>query len=104
MRRSLRVRTNGHAADNIIAGTVVDGPAWRAGLRDGMRLIGRRGGEIGNPTVEIAYEIEDAQGRRVLSWMPQGARTVRFRQLNLAAAQQNGGPGLGPCGRRLAGL
>lgn len=33
------------AHDRIIAGVAQDGPAWQAGMRDGMTLIGRSGGE-----------------------------------------------------------
>jgi predicted metalloprotease with PDZ domain len=69
--------------DNIIAGVVRDGPAWRAGLRDGMRLLGRPGGEIGNPDVEIAYEVLDGETPRTLRWMPRGPGLERFRRFQL---------------------
>jgi predicted metalloprotease with PDZ domain len=82
---------------DIVRGTIVDGPAWVAGLRDGMKLIGRRGGEIGDPDQEIAYEIEDGGERRVLRWMPRGQGRERFRRLAMradltpACAQRLGG-------------
>ena len=63
-----------------IAGVVVDGPAWRAGLRDGMRLIRRSGGEIGNAAVEIAYEVDDRGTPKTLRWLPEGEGIERYRE------------------------
>jgi len=63
-----------------IAGVMVDGPAWRAGLRDGMRLIRRSGGEIGNAAVEIAYEVDDRGTPKTLRWLPEGEGLERYRE------------------------
>lgn len=90
------------AANNVITGTITDGPAWRAGLRDGMRLIGRPRGEIGNANVEISYEVEDSQGRRTLSWMPRGQGVERFRRLVLEPQAESAS--IQACVRRLGGL
>lgn len=83
---------------NIIAGVARDGPAWQAGLRDGMRLVARPGGEIGNPDVEIVYEVLDGETPRTLRWMPRGPGQERFRQLRLDAARDDS-----TCRRRLGG-
>jgi predicted metalloprotease with PDZ domain len=70
------------ANGSVIHGVVVDGPAHRAGLRDGMKLLARKGGTIGDASVEIAYEVSDGpQAPQVLRWMPQGPGREVFRQL-----------------------
>lgn len=80
------------ANNDSIRGVIVDGPAWKAGLRDGMKLIRRTAGEIGNSEMEIAYDIEDAGVAKTLRWMPegQGQQTVRrmiFDKGNAAACK-----------------
>ncbi len=90
-----RTIANGH----VINGVVPGGPAHRAGLRDGMKLVARRAGEIGDATVEIAYEVIDAVGQtRTLRWLPVGSGRTVYRQLQLtpkavqpACARQLGG-------------
>jgi predicted metalloprotease with PDZ domain len=71
------------AKSNIISGVMVNGPAWNAGLRDGMKLIRRSGGQIGVSTVEIAYDIEHNGKQQTLRWMPEGQGEERFRQFML---------------------
>jgi predicted metalloprotease with PDZ domain len=68
---------------NIVAGVVKGGPAERAGLRDGMKLVKRSGGEIGNSQLEIAYDVIDGETPKTLRWMPEGPGRERFRQLAL---------------------
>lgn len=69
----------------VISGVVANGPAWRAGLRDGMRLVRRSGGEIGNSAVQIAYEIEDSGTKKELRWLPEGSAMEKVRRFRLAA-------------------
>jgi predicted metalloprotease with PDZ domain len=69
------------ANNNIVKGVVVNGPAWQSGLRDGMKLIGRSGGEIGNSTVEIIYDVMDKDSRRSLHWLPEGEGMEKYRVL-----------------------
>jgi predicted metalloprotease with PDZ domain len=71
--------------NDVIAGVRVDGPAYRAGMRDGMVLLRRSGGEIGNPDLEIAYDVMDGQTPRTLRYMPRGEGEERFRRLALRA-------------------
>lgn len=59
------------ANDDIITGVIQDGRAWRAGLRNGMKLIDRSGGAIGDSMIEIAYDVEDKGVKKTLRWMPQ---------------------------------
>ena len=71
------------AHDRIIAGVAQDGPAWQAGMRDGMTLIGRSGGEIGNSQNEIAYDVDDGGTKRTLRYMPQGRARETVREFAL---------------------
>lgn len=75
--------------NNTIAGVVKDGPAYKAGMRDGMTLVGRRGGLIGDSRQEIVYEVVDQGKSLTLRYLPEGEGTESFRELaierNLAA-------------------
>lgn len=74
------------ANGNVVAGVVENGPAWKAGLRDGMTIVERVGGEIGNSQVELVYEIRDGDRSLTLKWMPTGSSIERFRMLKLSEA------------------
>lgn len=70
------------AAGNVIVGVNPTGDAYRAGLRNGMKLVRREAGEIGNPKVEIAYRIAGIDGQeQVLRWRPVAPKPVRLQQL-----------------------
>jgi predicted metalloprotease with PDZ domain len=89
------------AANMVVAGVNPQGPAYAAGLRDGMKILKRIGGAIGDSTVEIAYELEDQGAKRTLRWLPEGQGRERFRALQLT-------PNMGPearaaCAARLSG-
>ena len=71
------------ANGRIIAGVARGGPAWQAGMRDGMTLIGRSGGEIGNSQREIAYDVDDGGTKRTLRYMPQGRGRETVREFAL---------------------
>jgi predicted metalloprotease with PDZ domain len=75
------------ANNNMITGVIVDGPAWKAGLRDGMKLVRRSGGEIGNSEVEIAYDVEDAGVAKTLRWMPEGEGQETVRRIVIDKAK-----------------
>jgi len=66
-----------------ITGVDPELPAWRAGLRDGMTLVRRDAGTIGDATQEIAYRVMDQGSERVIRYLPQGHGTVRFQSLQL---------------------
>jgi predicted metalloprotease with PDZ domain len=68
------------ANDNVITGVVVNSPAYNAGMRDGMRLVRREGGEIGNSAAEIAYRVAVDREERTLRYLPQGAGPPVTRQ------------------------
>jgi predicted metalloprotease with PDZ domain len=75
-------------AGGVIAGVVPDGPAYAAGMRDGMKLIRLESGTIGDSSVEIAYRVADESGERVLRFMPEGKRDYEVQRIELNA----GGP------------
>lgn len=78
------------ANNRIITGVIVNGPAWNAGLRDGMKLVQRSAGEIGNSEVEIAYEVDDKGVAKTLKWMPEGEGEELIRRLLLDPAKTDG--------------
>jgi predicted metalloprotease with PDZ domain len=73
-------------ADGIIAGVAPDGPAYAAGMRDGMRLVQREAGKIGDSTVELAYRVSDSGGERVISYRPEGKAEFEIQRLELTAS------------------
>jgi predicted metalloprotease with PDZ domain len=71
------------ANNGVINGVDPESPAHAAGMRDGMVLIRRDGGEIGNAELEIAYVVRDGDQERTLRYMPRGRRTFTLQQLAL---------------------
>lgn len=69
------------ANNNIIAGVVRSGPAYAAGMRDGMILVRREAGEIGNAELEIAYVVRDGETERTLRYMPRGEGSFTLQRL-----------------------
>lgn len=69
------------AAGMSIRGTDPSGPAYAAGIRDGMKLIKRETGTIGDSSREIAYRVADAQGEHVIRYLPAARETFEVQQL-----------------------
>jgi predicted metalloprotease with PDZ domain len=56
---------------NVMTGLRDDSPAWRAGLRNGMQIVKREFGEVGNGAVEYGLRVKAADGaERVYRFMP----------------------------------
>lgn len=89
------------ANNNVIAGVDPALPAYAAGLRDGMVLVRRDGGEIGNAEAEITYIVRDGETERTLRYMPRGVATFTAQRLELA--QDLEGDRLAQCIRAIAG-
>lgn len=71
------------AAGNVVAGVDTAGNAYAAGLRNGMRLLRREGGEPGNASVEFVYRVDDGGTERVIRYLPAGRGTVEFQRVVL---------------------
>ncbi|WP_165356250.1 hypothetical protein [Sphingosinicella sp. BN140058] len=76
-------------ADGVIRGVAIDGPAHAAGMRDGMRLVGREAGKIGDSRVEIAYRVADESGERVLRFLPEGKKEFEVQRLELDGREKD---------------
>lgn len=68
---------------DVISGVIPGGPAYAAGMRDGMVLIRRAGGEIGNAELEIAYVVRDGDIERTIRYMPRGVGAYVAQRLVL---------------------
>jgi predicted metalloprotease with PDZ domain len=73
-------------ADGVIAGVVEGSPAYAAGLRNGMHLIRRESGKVGDSTVELAYRVSDEAGEKVIRYLPEGRGEFEAQRLELTAS------------------
>lgn len=89
------------ANNNVIAGVDPALPAYAAGLRDGMVLVRRDGGEIGNAEAEIAYVVRVDDAERTIRYMPRGRGSFMLQKLELHAPLE--GEQLARCRAVLAG-
>jgi len=88
------------SAGRVVTGVDPQGPAYGAGLRNGMKLIRRESGRIGDSTVELAYRVADGGVERVLRYRPEGKRRFEVQQ----ARRLDAGPEQqARCRRRLGG-
>ncbi|HEX6037736.1 hypothetical protein [Longimicrobium sp.] len=71
------------AAGNVVTGVDPAGPAYAAGMRDGMRLLRREAGQPGDGSVELAYRVDDGGTERVIRYLPAGRGTVEFQRVVL---------------------
>ena len=60
----------------VVAGVKTDGPAYAAGLRDGMKFLGRSGGTEGDSRVPAAYRVADAGAERTIRYQPEGKERI----------------------------
>jgi hypothetical protein len=70
-------------------------PAYAAGVRDGMVLVRRARGAIGDTSQEIAYVMRDGDTERTFAYMPIGHGT--FTQQSLVLADDLQGERLAQC-------
>ncbi|CAN5547734.1 M61 family metallopeptidase [soil metagenome] len=79
----------------IISGVDPAGPAYAAGLRDGMKRLGREGGKEGDSRVPIGYRVAGPDGApRLITYLPAGKATYDLQEVSvlpgLSAAQRAG--------------
>jgi predicted metalloprotease with PDZ domain len=72
-------------AGGIIAGVAPDGPAYAAGMRDGMKLVRLESGKIGDSSVELVYRVSDDSGERLVRYMPEGKAEFDVQRVELTA-------------------
>jgi predicted metalloprotease with PDZ domain len=68
---------------NIVHGVRVDSPAYAAGLRDGMKLLRRTSGKIGDSRVDYELVVIDGAVERTIRFAPQGDDRVSVQELSL---------------------
>ncbi|MBC6981590.1 hypothetical protein [Caulobacter sp. 17J80-11] len=68
----------------VVDGVDPAGPAYAAGLRNGMRILKREGGQNGDSRVDLIYRVSDAQGERVIRYKPEGRQTMTLQEIVLA--------------------
>lgn len=71
------------AADNRVTGVDPASPAYAAGLRDGMQILGLSEGETGNPLVHYALDIDDRGTKRTIRYLPQSSDRIDVQQVRL---------------------
>jgi predicted metalloprotease with PDZ domain len=69
------------AAGHVATGVRPNGPAYMAGLRDGMRLIRPIEGQAGNATIPSVWVVESDGQERTVSWKPVGTGEVTIQRL-----------------------
>ena len=70
----------------IISGVDPQGPAYAAGLRDGMKRLGREGGKEGDSRVPIGYRVAGPDGSpRLITYLPAGKTTYDLQEVSVIA-------------------
>jgi predicted metalloprotease with PDZ domain len=73
------------ANGNVVVGTDPDGPAYAAGMRDGMKIVKRESGKPGDSRVELVYRVNDNGAERIIRYKPEGKRHITLQELQLTA-------------------
>lgn len=89
------------AAGNVVTGVDAQGPAYAAGLRDGMRILERVAGRPGDSSVALEYRVQDGDQERRIRYQPEGTR--RFTQQRVRLTEGADPAARGRLVRRIAG-
>lgn len=87
---------------NVIVGLREDSNGYRAGLRNGMKIIKRESGKPGDSRVPLTYRVLDNGKERLITYAPEGTRRITLQELRLAADLDDATTKL--CVARLSGL
>lgn len=90
-----------NAAGGVVSGVEPDGPAFAAGLRDGMRIVKREGGRIGDASVPLVYRVREGETERIITYRPIGKS--RFTVQRIEAPAEGDRPAMRAFEARLAG-
>jgi predicted metalloprotease with PDZ domain len=71
------------AAENVVTGVNADGPAFAAGLREGMRLKKLDLSESGDARARLSYQVLADGGTQEISYLPAGKRKQPVQELAL---------------------
>lgn len=73
-----------NASGGVVTGVDPEGPAYAAGLRNGMRIVGRMStGPEQDSRVELLYQVQDRSADRVIRYRPQGSRMITLQEVIL---------------------
>lgn len=64
----------------VIVGLRADTPAYRAGLRNGMKIVKREAGKPGDSRVMLSYRVLDGGVEKLVSFLPEGENRVVFQE------------------------
>ncbi len=90
------------AHDGIVGGVDPSGPAWAAGLRNGMRILGREGGDNADSRVDLVYKVDDHGVVKQIRYRPEGKVRATIQEIALAADMS--AEKRAACTRSMAGL
>ena len=68
---------------NVIVGLREGSNGYKAGLRNGMKIVKRESGKTGDSRVPLVYRVLDNGKERVISFLPEGQRRVTLQELIL---------------------
>jgi len=90
------------AANGVISGVDPALPAYAAGMRDGMVLVRRERGAIGDAEQEITYVVRDGTVERTITYFPRGHGSYTLQSLEIDAGLE--GERLAQCRAVLGGV
>ncbi len=74
-------------AGNIVTGLDPASPAYAAGLRNGMKLLQRIGGKVGDSRAPYSLRVSDQGTERTITFLPAGKARLTTQELVLDAAK-----------------
>jgi predicted metalloprotease with PDZ domain len=89
------------ANGNVVTGVDPDGPAYAAGLRDGMQLLRLDLGERGDSRLPLVHRIAAQGNVREIRYLPAGKRRMAVQEFLLSGGLDDAGRKA--CAARLAG-